>query len=113
MKGKCKKCGAPLTAGNICSRCGLPEDLCVCATIQKEEEKIKVWVEKRRYGKSMTVIEGIKEEPKRILSFLKSKLACGGTFKNGRFELQGDHRGRIKDLLVKLGFEEGNIEIIE
>ncbi|NOX71808.1 MAG: stress response translation initiation inhibitor YciH, partial [Candidatus Micrarchaeota archaeon] len=27
----------------ICPKCGLPKDLCVCTTIAKEEEKIKIY----------------------------------------------------------------------
>ena len=42
----------------ICPVCGLPKDLCVCEEIAKEEQKIKVYVTKRRFGKLMTVIEG-------------------------------------------------------
>lgn len=50
---------------------------------------------------------------KKIASELKSKLAAGGTVKNGRIEIQGDHRERARDLLVKLGFPESNIMVIE
>ncbi len=42
---------------------------------------------------------------------LKSKLACGGAAKHGHIELQGDHRGVIKDILGKLGFPEETIHI--
>ena len=105
------KCGASL-AGNVCSICGLPPELCTCSVIEREEEKIKIFVEKRRFGKRMTIIDGIKDNPKKTLSYLKSKLACGGTYKNGKLELQGDHKQRIKDLLIELGYKEGQIEII-
>ncbi|RLE66262.1 MAG: stress response translation initiation inhibitor YciH, partial [Thermoprotei archaeon] len=40
---------------------------------------------------------------------LKSKLACGGTAKNGRIELQGDHRYKARELLIELGFNPENI----
>lgn len=49
--------------------------------------------------------------PKDIASKLKKKLACGGTYKEGRIELQGDHIRRIKDLLVELGFPESKINV--
>jgi len=42
---------------------------------------------------------------------LKHKLACGGTAKNGKIELQGDHRERVKTLLIQEGFSEDNIDI--
>jgi translation initiation factor 1 len=49
---------------------------------------------------------------KEITSQLKQKLACGGTFKKGHIELQGDHRAKIKELLVRLGYSEDLIEIV-
>lgn len=110
MSEVCPKCGAKASAG-ICSRCGLPTDLCVCQIIEKEEERINIYIEKRRFNKPITIIEGIKENQKEILSQLKTKLACGGTFKKNHLELQGDHRSKIKELLVKLGYREEQIEI--
>lgn len=94
-----------------CPKCGLPKSLCTCEIREKEIEKIRVFIEKRRFGKTATIIEGITGDWKKIASQLKSKLACGGTFKNGRIELQGDHRSKIKDLLTKLGYEEDQIEV--
>ena len=79
--------------------------------LEKAEEKIKVRVERRRYGRMVTIIEGIGSDAKQVASNLKSKLGCGGTVKEGRIELQGDHRRRIKDLLVKMGYSEEQIEI--
>jgi translation initiation factor 1 len=96
----------------VCPVCGLPAELCTCSQIKKEEEKIRVFVEKRRFGKAMTIIEGVLDNHKKIASFLKSKLACGGTYKNNRIELQGDHRQKIKGLLIELGYKEDQIEII-
>jgi len=98
-------------AQQICPKCGLPIDLCACRMIEKEAQKIRVSIEKRKFNKPITIIEGITERAKETSSQLKSRLACGGTFKNGHIELQGDHRNRIKDLLVKLGYEEDQIEI--
>lgn len=95
----------------VCSVCGLPKSLCVCKAIEREAEKIRIFVEKRRFGKLTTIIEGITEDAKELASQLKSKLACGGTFKNKRIELQGDHRSRLKDILVKLGYSKDQIEI--
>lgn len=95
----------------VCPKCGLPKELCVCGAIEREAEKIRIFVEKRRFGKMTTVIEGISNNAKELSSQLKSKLACGGTFKEGHIELQGDHRSRLKEILVKLGYDKDQIEI--
>lgn len=94
-----------------CVKCGLPLDICTCKTLEIEAQKIKIFVEKRRFGKQTTIIEGITENAKDLASQLKSRLACGGTFKEGHIELQGDHRGKAKDILLKLGYSEDQIEI--
>ena len=97
----------------ICPKCGLPKELCICETLAKEKEKIKVFEERRRFGKSITVIQGLSKEMdvKKVLKELKHKLACGGTVKDNSVELQGSHKKRIKEILVKLGFPEDQIEV--
>jgi len=110
MAEVCPKCGAPASQ-SICSKCGLPVDLCACEVLEKEEKKIKVFVERRKFNKPITIIEGVTNRGDEIASQLKQKLACGGTYKKGRIELQGDHRNRLKDLLKSFGFEESRIEI--
>ncbi|MGC8937176.1 MAG: stress response translation initiation inhibitor YciH, partial [Candidatus Methanomethylicaceae archaeon] len=42
---------------------------------------------------------------------LKSRLACGGTEKNGRIELQGDHREKAAEILIESGFPADNIDV--
>jgi translation initiation factor 1 len=98
----------------VCPKCGLPKDLCICQTIAKEEERIRIYTEKKMYGKTVTIIEGISKavDVKNILKELKTKLACGGTLKNNLIELQGDHKKRAKEILIKSGFQEDKIEII-
>jgi translation initiation factor 1 len=96
---------------DICPKCGLPKELCICKQFEKVSQKITVRFEVRTFGKKVTIIEGIVDDVKKVASFLKSKLGCGGTIKNGRIELQGDHRKKIKNLLVELGFKESQIEI--
>jgi translation initiation factor 1 len=97
----------------ICPKCGLPKDLCICQTIAKEDEKIKVYSEKKRYGKAVTIVEGVTKDIdiRNVLKELKTRLACGGTMKDNLIELQGDHKKKIKDILVKLGFQEDKIEV--
>ena len=91
---------------------GLPPEL--CEQLMREQQIIKIRLEKRKFGKEVTIIEGIDpKEQKKLASTLKSKLATGGTAKEGRIELQGDHRYRVKSILVDLGFPEENIMVID
>lgn len=99
---------------DICTTCGLPKELCVCESIAKESQKILVSTSQRKFRKVYTIVEGI--DPKAIDidevgKKLKGKLACGGTVKEGNIELQGDHRARVKKILVELGFPVESIEV--
>ena len=99
---------------DICPRCGLPKELCVCETIAKETQRIKVYLERKKFGKMSTMIEGIDMKEigiKSLAKSLKSKLACGGTVKEGRIELQGDHKIRVKKELVHSGFAPDKIDV--
>ena len=44
-------------------------------------------------------------ELKKLARELKKKCGSGGTVKNGVIEIQGDHRGILVDVLIKLGFK--------
>jgi len=96
----------------ICPKCGLPEQACVCEQIVKSSQKIKVTTDKKRYGKIVTVVTGFESgiDVKKIAKSLKNELACGGTYKDNAIELQGDHRKKIKEILVTLGFERESID---
>lgn len=99
---------------DTCPKCGMPQDLCVCDDIAKGEQKITVKLDSRTFNKEMTVIEGLEDRDVdlgELASTLKSKLACGGTAKNGQIQLQGNHTRRIRDVLVEEGFDEDNIEV--
>ncbi len=96
----------------VCPNCGLPKEICVCKTIAMEEEKIKVFTVNKRYGKFVTIIKGLSKDvdSKTILKEMKMKLACGGTIKDNEIELQGNHKDRVYETLLKLGFKKEQIE---
>lgn len=84
---------------------------CVCEEIGKSEQKIQIETVKRRFGKITTIVSGFKDiDIKNTAKELKQKLACGGTVKGNNIELQGDHKERVKNYLVDLGFSEESIE---
>ena len=45
----------------ICNMCALPYDLCICQEIAKEQQKAVISVVRRRYGKMVTMVEGIED----------------------------------------------------
>jgi translation initiation factor 1 len=98
---------------DICPKCGLPTDICACEALVKEEAlRIKIFTTRKRYGKLVTVIEGLKlSELNKTAKELKRKLACGGSAKNEQIVLQGNHKHRVKDILVKMGYNEKTIDV--
>jgi translation initiation factor 1 len=98
----------------ICTKCGLPKELCVCETIAKESQKIEVKTVRRKFGKMYTIITGIDSREidlKDLKKKLKSQLACGGTVKDGTIELQGNHKTHVRKTLIKAGFAPETIEV--
>jgi translation initiation factor 1 len=92
----------------------LPKDLCVCEELEKQQSRIVVRLEMRRFRKPTTILEGL--DPKhmdlsQLSSNMKRKFACGGTAKEGIILLQGDHRDEVKDFLERQGFVAESIEV--
>ena len=91
----------------ICATCGLPEELCMCEELAKEQQKIRVRNDTRRYGKTVTVVEGLNGSDIDIAELartLKNKCAAGGTAKEGRIELQGEHKRKVAEVLASMGY---------
>jgi len=98
----------------ICPTCGLPLDICVCEEISKEQQRIRVRLETRKWRRAVTIIDGIDDKDtnlSRLAQKLKTFCACGGTAKNDEIILQGDHRDKVRSYLVNLGYPEENVEI--
>ena len=93
---------------------GLPKELGAWETITKEGQTIRVYLEKKKFKKYSTMIGGIDEKEvnlKDLAKRLKEQFACGGTAKDGKIELQGDHKSKVKQFLVKMGFPSDTIEV--
>ena len=91
----------------ICNKCGLPDELCMCEEIAREQQNIRILTDKRRYGKIVTIIDGIDQgdiDLDELAKKLKTKCASGGTVKDGRIELQGEHKKKVKLVLETMGF---------
>jgi translation initiation factor 1 len=69
----------------------------------------RIWRDsKRRRGKTVTVIGGLRHDPatlEALLKKLKQQCGAGGTLKDGELEIQGDHRERIAAALAAMGYK--------
>nr|WP_199174727.1 stress response translation initiation inhibitor YciH [Halegenticoccus soli] len=77
------------------------------ADLDRAEQRLSVRVERRRYGKPVTIVEGFETsviDIDEVASELKRKLATGGTVEGDAVELQGDHRNRVPGVLEDMGF---------
>jgi translation initiation factor 1 len=60
-----------------------------------------------RKGKSVTLIAGLQHNPstmEEIARILKQHCGAGGTVKQGKIEIQGDQRDRVKEKLKEIGY---------
>lgn len=105
--------GTPLERPVTCEVCEQPLAQCACprsksgAVLLPKDQFASVGREKRRKGKTMTVIRGLNPVALNldtILAKLKSACAAGGTINQGRIEIQGDHRERALSILRDLGY---------
>lgn len=92
---------------------GLPKDLFDISNIGKDQQSIKVMVIKRKFSKFVTVILGIKDKDTvvELGKEMKQKFACGGTIKGNEIELQGKHKDKVVEFLVKKGYKRELIEM--
>jgi len=87
----------------------------ILAELDREEARVKIRMEMRRFGKPTTVIEGLKMSEKdmqQLATSMKKGLATGGTVKDGILILQGDHRENAAMILKQKGFSESSIEVL-
>ena len=92
----------------ICNICGLPDELCICQEIAKEQQKAIISIVRRRYGKLVTIVEGITDSAidiDQLAKTLKARCAAGGTVKGRVIELQGEHKKKAAEVLKKNGYQ--------
>jgi translation initiation factor 1 len=112
MKGpKAKGLVYSTDTGRTCPDCGHPVKQCCCRKTSRPPSDIVVRVSRQtkgRKGNGVCLITGLpldEAELKKLARELKKKCGSGGTVKNGVIEIQGDHRGILVDVLIKLGFK--------
>ena len=61
-----------------------------------------------RKGKTVTLISGFKNKQENLINLLKqlkNQCGTGGTLKENEIEIQGDHKQKILEILLKLGYK--------
>lgn len=107
--------GTPWDRPPVCDRCGAPESACTCppivpapVRIPPETQTARLAVEKRPKGKVVTIVSDLDPEGNDLVelaSKLKAACGAGGTLKDGRIEIQGDHRDAAERALQKIGYK--------
>lgn len=74
-----------------------------------QQQNLKVQASRSgRKGKTVTVISGFQaklETLELLVKQLKTQCGAGGTVKENTIEIQGDHRPKVMEILIKLGYK--------
>jgi translation initiation factor 1 len=94
----------------LCPKCHQLKKTCSCKPEPPDKTRVvRVGREtKGRGGKGVTIISDLPLDEESLLAFatkLKTKLGTGGTVKDGRIEIQGDHRDRIIEEIEGMGYK--------
>ena len=95
----------------LCPKCHQLKTTCTCKSEPSAPSKstvVRVGREtKGRGGKGVAVISDLPLDENSLIELatkLKTRLGTGGTVKDGRIEIQGDHRDRIVAELEGMGY---------
>jgi translation initiation factor 1 len=95
----------------LCPKCHQLKKTCTCKSeVPAPSKSIVVRVgreTKGRGGKGVTIISDLPLDERGLTELatkLKTRLGTGGTVKDGRIEIQGDHRDRIVAEIEAMGY---------
>ncbi len=77
-------------------------------TLAPAAQDLRVWLDrKQRAGKVATLVRGFvgrTEDLEELARMLKNRCGVGGSAKEGEIIIQGDHRDRVVELLIRAGY---------
>lgn len=77
-------------------------------TLEPGKQNLKIWLDRLKGGRVATVVRGFvgsADDLAELGKELKKSCGVGGTAKDGEIIIQGDHRDRVLDLLIKAGYK--------
>jgi translation initiation factor 1 len=101
--------GTRLERPVLCERCGKDVKLCGCLPpdVPPDRQLLKLRIEKRKRGKTVTVISGFTGSATQIretFSELKTQCGAGGAIDGEQVELQGDQVEKASKVLSLRGY---------
>jgi translation initiation factor 1 len=98
-------------SGRMCPTCRQPVGACLCKAAAAKpagDGNVRVSREtKGRAGKGVTLVKGLPLDAAALAALgkqLRTACGCGGTAKDSKLEIQGDHVERVMELLRAQGF---------
>ena len=101
--------------GKVCPGCGWPAKDCKCSSNRGADESVpgrivaKLRMEKKgRGGKTVTVVYDLPQNEaflKELAQELKRTCGTGGAVAENTIELQGDLRDRVREYLIRKGWQ--------
>lgn len=76
-------------------------------TLAPAKQNLKIWLDRLKGGRVATVVRGFvgsDDDLSALGKELKKSCGVGGTAKDGEIIIQGDHRDRVLELLIKAGY---------
>ncbi len=99
--------------GPICAGCRRPVAQCACKSakgkpLRPDTGGVRVSRQTQgRAGKAVTVVSGLPlgaDALEALATELKRRCGSGGTVRDGTIEIQGEHRDRLVEELIRRGF---------
>lgn len=80
----------------------------IATEVLEPSKQFLLFKKEKRRGKTVTIVgefQLAKTDATSLLKTLKKKLGCGGIYKDGWMEMQGELKDKLRELLLQKGFK--------